>query len=172
MKKVVILMVICALLISLCSCSSHVGDVSQSGDPMIYFVSDNSWTTDEIEQHFGAFSASEMGQMFTFEHMEYRAEDVRVFGESWDLEIIEYGDPYGITGGSFIFEQNDVGEKAFVAYRDEIVKHYTKLYGEPEEMYESSDTPAWAWKTSGVSIYLQDCRPVNGTMAITFAPAK
>ena len=169
MKKMMIVMLISVLILNLCACGGSVGKVSSATDPLSYFMSDSSWTLAEIENQFGAFETSNEVKYPAYSFTEYKNSNVSAFGESWDLEIVVSGQSNsGIRSGNFEFDQKNISDKAFIAYRNDIIAYYTELFGDPEQHYSSSDMPAWSWNTSSITIILQDCRVQTGSMNLTF----
>ena len=170
MKKMMIAVLILSIMLNLCACSTSVGKVSGVTDPMTYFVSDSSWTFTEIENQFGAFEASKAEKYPAYGYTQYNASNISAFGESWSFWIrVSEQSNHSILGGNFSFDQNNISDKAFIAYRDEIIAHFTALYGNPEQHYASSNMPAWSWTASTITIILQDCRARTGNMNLTFS---
>lgn len=172
MKKLMVAVLILSVVLNLCACEGGVGNVSQSGDPMTYFASDSSWTIDEIESRFGSLEEAEKERFVFYTRTTYYGYDVPVFGESWNLRVYVAMGESNPSAGCFSFEQKDMSDRAFDIYLDKIVEYYTEVYGVPDRYYETSDTPAWAWSTSGMIITLQDRRSDVGNLELGFAGRK
>lgn len=170
MKKLIIVLFLFSLILSLCACGGGVGKVSSATDPLGYFMSTRNWSLSEIEKQFGHFESSHEEKSHMYSFTQYDNSNVSVFGESWSfyVRISDYTDRGIQHSGNFSFAQKNISDKAFVAYRDDIIAHYTKLYGYPNQLYASSSMPAWVWTTPNLTIVLQDCRPETGNMNLTF----
>jgi len=168
MKRFILILMIAVMVLSICACSNSSAKISAAEDPTAYFFKENNWSMEEVISKFGEFDKCEKNSFLFTDYLLYTSYSQPVFGREWEFQLFAMPgeDAEMITGAKFFFYQDEMSDKEFVKYRDEIVDYYTSAFGQPEVYNLSSGNPRWIWNFEDLELMFEDCRDSAGCMGM------